>query len=141
MRILCIDIGDKKIGVAVSDQSKMLARGIGNIDRDGTEIQKLCNLAVTYNVESIVYGLPLKMDGSMSAQTEKTMAFISSLQQAVSIPLIPFDERYSSKQADAILIEADLSRKKSKKIIDKLSAQIILQNYLDSEREFKEEQY
>jgi len=72
------------------------------------------------------------MDGSISAQTEIVVSFISKLKNEVSIPLLPWDERLSSKQAETILIEADISRKKRKKLIDKLSAQIILQNYLDA---------
>ncbi|HNS33430.1 MAG TPA: Holliday junction resolvase RuvX [bacterium] len=140
MRILCLDIGDKRIGVAVSDEDKMLARGIGNIVKDGSEVKKICGLVEEYGAESIVYGLPLRMDGSMSGQTEKSSAFISVLRQHVPVPCIPFDERLSSKQADSILIEADMSRKKRKKLIDKLAAQIILQNYLDSKREFGEEE-
>jgi len=139
MRILCLDIGDRKIGVAVSDEGKSIARGLGNIMKDGSEVKKICVLAQEYKAESIVYGLPLRMDGSMSAQTEKSIAFIAKLKEVLVLPFIPFDERLSSKQADTILIEADLSRKKRKKLIDRLSAQIILQNYLDSEKDFDEE--
>jgi putative holliday junction resolvase len=141
MRILCLDIGDRRIGVAVSDEDKIIARGLGNLIKDGSEVKKICSLAGEYKVESIVYGLPLRMDGSMSAQTEKSIAFIAQLKEVLSIPFIPFDERLSSKQADTILIEADLSRKKRKKLIDRLSAQIILQNYLDSVREIGEESF
>ncbi|MCK9265952.1 Holliday junction resolvase RuvX [bacterium] len=141
MRILGLDIGDKRIGVAVSDEDKTLARGIENIVRDGSEVKKISHLIEKYKIESIVYGLPLRMDGSMSGQTEKSLALISLLQKTISIPFIPFDERLSSKQADSILLEANLSRKKRKKVIDKLAAQIILQNYLDSQRELKEDDF
>ena len=141
MRILCLDIGDRRIGVAVSDEGKSFARGIGNIERDGSETVRIRGLVEKYGVESIVYGLPLRMDGSMSGQTEKSMAFVSLLKESISLPFIPFDERLSSRQADSILIEADLSRKKRKKVIDRLAAQIILQNYLDSLREHGEEDY
>ncbi|MBN1444805.1 MAG: Holliday junction resolvase RuvX [Candidatus Omnitrophica bacterium] len=140
MRILCLDVGERWIGMAVSDETKMLARGLGRVERDGSEIKEIKETISKYEVESIVYGLPLRMDGSISSQTEKTMAFISKLQGEIKIPFMPFDERLSSKQAETILLQADLSRKKRKKHIDKLSAQIILQNYLDSKREEETEE-
>jgi len=138
---MCLDVGERRIGVAVSDEGQMLARGLGRIERNGSEIVRIKEFAATYKVESIVYGLPLRMDGSMSAQTEKTVAFISKLQSEISLPFIPFDERLSSRQAETILLQADLSRRKRKKHIDKLSAQIILQNYLDSKSEVETEEY
>ena len=135
MRVLCLDVGERWVGVAVSDETKSLARGLGRIDRGEKEVEKIKKLIAEYEVESIIYGLPLRMDGSISSQTEKTMAFISKLQKEISIPFIPFDERLSSQQAETIMLQADLSRRKRKKYIDKLSAQIILQNYLDSLKE------
>jgi len=140
-RILCLDVGERRIGVAVSDEGQMLARGLGRVERNGREIDKIKEFLSTYQVESIVYGLPLRMDGSMSAQVEKTMAFIGKMQAEISLPFIPFDERLSSKQAETILLQADMSRRKRKKYIDKLSAQIILQNYLDSKREVEAEEF
>ncbi|MFN4227125.1 MAG: Holliday junction resolvase RuvX [Candidatus Ratteibacteria bacterium] len=133
MRILCIDVGDKNIGVAVSDEENLIARGLGTIKLKEDFIERLREIIKKYNVGKIVYGLPLKMDGSFSVQTEKTMAFISKLKQEIKdVEFIPFDERLTTSIAEKFLISADLSRKKRKKYIDKLSAQIILQNYLDS---------
>lgn len=141
MRILCLDVGDKWVGVAVSDETKTLARGLSKIDRGEQETEKIKALITKYAVESVIYGLPLRMDGSISNQTEKTMAFIEKLKNDITIPFIPFDERMSSHQAETIMIEADLSRRKRKKLIDKLSAQIILQNYLDSIKEDEMEEF
>ncbi|MCM8766578.1 MAG: Holliday junction resolvase RuvX [Candidatus Omnitrophica bacterium] len=133
MRILCIDIGDKNIGVAISDEENLIARGLGTIKLKEDFIDKIKEIIKNYNVGKIVYGLPLKMDGSFSIQTEKTMAFISKLKQEIKdVEFVPFDERFTTTIAERFLISADLSRKKRKKYIDKLSAQIILQNYLDS---------
>ncbi|MCX8081865.1 MAG: Holliday junction resolvase RuvX [bacterium] len=132
MRILCLDVGEKRVGVAISDETKTLARGLGRIERGEKEVERIKELIIKYEIESIVYGLPLRMDGSISSQTERTIAFIEKLKKEIEIPFIPFDERLSTQQAETILIEADLSRRKRKKFIDKLSAQIILQNYLDS---------
>jgi len=141
MRILCLDVGERWIGVAVSDEGRMLARGLGRVERGSNEIDKIREIISKYEIDSIVYGLPLRMDGSMSSQTEKTMAFISRLKGEITLPFIPFDERLSSQQAETILLQADLSRRKRKKHIDKLSAQIILQNYLDSKREEDVEEF
>jgi len=132
MRILGLDIGTKRIGVAISDESGIIARGLGSIPRNGKEIKKIEEIVDKYKIGKIVYGLPLKMDGTISAQTEIVVSFISKLKQEITISLQPWDERLSSKQAETILIQADISRKKRKKLIDKLSAQIILQNYLDA---------
>ncbi len=140
-RILCLDVGERRIGIAVSDEGQMLARGLGKIERNGSEIKKIQEFISEYKVESVVYGLPLRMDGSMGAQAEKTMAFIEKIQSGISLPFIPFDERLSSKQAETILLQADISRWKRKKHIDKLSAQIILQNYLDSKRDVETEEF
>lgn len=140
-RILCLDVGERRIGVAVSDEGQMLARGLGKIERNGSEVLKIQEFIQKYGVEAIVYGLPLRMDGSMSGQTEKTMAFISQIKSEISVPFIPFDERLSSQQAERILLQADISRQKRKRYIDKLSAQIILQNYLDSKGEIEVEEF
>jgi len=132
MRVIGLDIGTKRIGMAISDEGCIIARGLNSIERNGKEVEKIKEIIKKYNVEKIVYGLPLKMDGSISAQTEIVASFISKLKKEISIPLLPWDERLSTKQAETILIQADISRKKRKKLIDKLSAQIILQNYLDA---------
>jgi len=138
MRILCLDIGERRIGVAVSDEDGVVARGLASIERTGRETERIAALVKEYGAGLIVYGLPLRMDGSMSSQTEKTLAFIDHLRSVVSIPMEPWDERLSTRQAEAILIEADMSRKKRKKLVDKLSAQIILQDYLNSRFESRQ---
>lgn len=136
MRILCLDVGDKRIGIAVSDEDCTLATGLKYINRDTQSINGIKELISFYAIKKIVFGLPLRFDGSISSQTEKTLAFVDSLKKETEgVELIPWDERLSSKQAETILIEADLSRKKRKKFIDKLSAQIILQSYLDAHSE------
>ena len=135
MRILCIDIGKRRIGVALSDDTELLARGLTVIERAGREMEELRELVEKYAVGSVIFGLPLRMDGSMSSQTEKTLAFAERLKKVVGVPVVAWDERLSTRRAETILLEADISRKKRKKLIDKLSAQIILQDYLDAHRE------
>ncbi|MCM8803766.1 MAG: Holliday junction resolvase RuvX [Candidatus Omnitrophica bacterium] len=135
MRILCIDFGDKNIGIAISDEENLIAKGLGTIKMEENIVSKIKELIERYNVNKIVYGLPLKMDGSFSNQTEKTLAFISKLKEEIkNVEFIPWDERLTSTLAERFLLSADLSRRKRKKLIDKLSAQIILQNYLDLNR-------
>jgi len=134
MRILCIDVGDKNIGVAISDEENLLAKGLGSLKMDEYIVEKIKEIIKKYDIGKIVYGLPLKMDGSFSIQTEKTLAFIEKLRNEIKdIEFTPFDERLTTALAEKFLINANLSRKKREKYVDKLSAQIILQNYLDSQ--------
>lgn len=141
MRILCIDFGEKYIGIAVSDEENLIAKGLGTLKKDENIIEKIKELIEKYNIGKIVYGLPLRMDGSFSFQTEKTLAFVSKLKEEIkNVEFIPWDERFTTSMAEKFLISADLSRKKRKKLIDKLSAQIILQNYLDYLNKKEEEE-
>lgn len=141
MKILCIDFGEKYIGIAISDEENLIAKGLGTLKKDENIIEKIKELIEKYNIGKIVYGLPLKMDGSFSIQTEKTLAFVSKLKEEIkNVEFIPWDERFTTSMAEKFLISADLSRKKRKKLIDKLSAQIILQNYLDYLNKKEEEE-
>lgn len=132
MRILGLDLGEKKIGVAVSDEYHTVARGLGTIECNKKEVEKIKAIVKKYNVVRIVYGVPLRDDGSLSARAEKMLSLITKLKQSIPAEFIPWDERMTTIEAENILLMADLSRKKRKKIKDKLAAQIILQNYLDS---------
>ena len=135
MRILCIDVGDKNIGIAISDEENLIAKGLGSLKVDENIFERIKEIVKKYNVCKIVYGLPLKMDGSFSIQTEKTISFITKLKNEIKdVEFISWDERLTTALAEKFLLQADLSRKKRKKLRDKLSAQIILQNYLDSQK-------
>jgi putative Holliday junction resolvase len=135
MRILCIDVGDKNVGIAISDEKKLIAKGLGTLRVDENIFEKIKEIVKKYEVEKVVYGLPLKMDGSFSIQTEKTISFITNLKKELKdIEFIAWDERLTTSLAERFLLQADISRKKRKKLIDKLSAQIILQNFLDSQK-------
>ncbi len=132
MRILGLDLGEKRIGIAVSDQYHTVARGLGTIECNKKEIEKIKAIVKKYNVIRIVYGVPLRDDGSISARAEKMLSLITKLKQSIPAEFIPWDERRTTVEAENILVMADISRKKRKKIRDKLAAQIILQSYLDS---------
>lgn len=131
-RVLGLDLGEKRIGVAISDEFRTIARGLGTIEVNGREHEKIKSIAIQYNVGKIVYGVPLKNDGSISSRAEKMLSIITRLKSIIKAEFIPWDERMTSVEAENILLMADLSRKKRKRLRDRLAAQIILQSYLDS---------
>jgi putative Holliday junction resolvase len=132
-----IDYGEKTIGIAVSDAFGWTAQGIETIKRKEEDnlkesIERIKALVQEYNVEKIVLGLPKNMNNSLGFRAEKTLKFKEKLEKVLSIPIVLWDERLSTKAAENILLEADLSRKKRKEVIDKMAAVYILQGYLDS---------
>lgn len=133
MRILGLDIGSKRIGVAMSDGLGITAQGLETISSKGQEadIESINRLAVENSVSTIVVGVPLSMDGSDSEQTVKVKEFASQLCLRVDARVELWDERLSTMAAERALLEADMSRGKRKKVIDKVAAVIILQSYLD----------
>ena len=140
MRILGLDVGDKTIGVAVSDPLLISANGITTIERIGIrkDAGKVIDYIKEYDCNKVVIGLPLKLDGTESPQTLKVIEFANMLANKLrSIAMqnveIDFaDERYTTVMAEKVLIEADLSRKRRKEVIDKQAAVLILQSYLNS---------
>jgi len=134
MRILGLDIGDRTIGVAVSDPLGLTAQGITTIKRksiiiDIEEIEKICK---QYAVESFVSGLPKNMNGTIGPQGEKVQRFCEKLKETLNLEIKMWDERLTTVAANRVMIEGDLSRSKRKKIVDKIAATFILQGYLDS---------
>lgn len=141
MRCMGLDIGDKTIGIAVSDPLLISAQGIGTIERTGIrkDADKVLKLAEEYEVDTIVSGLPLMLSGDDSPQTAKVREFATMMEnKARSTGLkLKFefqDERFTTKIAESVLIEGDLSRKKRRKIIDRQAAVVILQSYLERRR-------
>ncbi|MEW6187606.1 MAG: Holliday junction resolvase RuvX [Thermodesulfobacteriota bacterium] len=134
MKILGLDLGSKTIGVAVSDDLALTAQVLTSIQRTikKKDLAVIVGLANEHQVEEIVVGLPINMDGSKGDSAQKAEAFMEELRQIFSIKITPWDERLSTVAAERILLEGDLSRKKRRKVIDRLSAAIILQGYLDS---------
>lgn len=135
-RILGLDVGDKRIGVAVSDAFGWTAQAVKVINRDSLEkdVAELQKIIETYAVEEIVVGLPKNMDGSMGERAIRTTLYSEQLNEALQLPVVLWDERLSTVAATRTLLEADLSRHKRKQVIDKLAAVIILQGYLDLKR-------
>ncbi len=140
MRIIGLDVGDKTIGVAVSDPLLISANGVTTIQRVGIrkDAGKVIDYIKEYDCKKVVIGLPLKLDGTESPQTLKVIEFAKMLSnklrsiamQDIEIDFV--DERYTTVMAEKVLIEADLSRKRRKEIIDKQAAVLILQSYLNN---------
>lgn len=135
-RIMGLDVGDKTIGVAVSDLMGITAQGVKTVRRVGKkkDIEELKAIIKERQVNKIVSGLPKNMNGTLGPQGEKVIKFCELLEQETSIKIEYWDERLSTVAAERSLIEADVRREKRKKVIDMLAAVIILQGYLDSKR-------
>jgi len=133
VRILGLDIGSKRIGVAISDELGFTAQGLETLNCKSPEedAAAIFRLTEKYNAEKIVVGIPYNMDGTEGPQAEKVRATIQTIKQQVTIPIREWDERLSTVAAERVLLEADMSRSKRRKVIDKLAAVLILQGYLD----------
>jgi len=136
MRVMGLDIGSHTIGVAISDELGMTAQPIKTIRRKSKEedVREIKAIIAEYEIIKIVVGLPKNMDGTFGKQAETTFRWIKDLQEKIKLPMITWDERLSTVGASKVLLEADLSREKRKKVIDKLAAVLILQGYLDKTR-------
>ncbi len=134
MRILGLDIGDKRIGVSVSDELGITAQPLETIEVSSGDSARgeIKRVVEELKVSEIIAGLPLSMDGSDSERTRTIRAFIEKLERDVAVPVKTWDERLSSLQVERVMISAGLSRKKRKSKSDRLAAQVILQSYLDS---------
>jgi len=129
-----LDLGDKTIGVAVSDPMGWTAQSIEVIRRQGSidvEIRRLGELITEYGVELILLGLPKNMNGTVGDQGQKAIQYAGQLEERLGLPVQLWDERLSTAAAGRALLEADMSRAKRKKVIDKVAAAVILQGYLD----------
>ena len=133
MRILGLDIGSKRIGVAVSDELGFTAQAVETLSCKNPEEDAAAILRLTekYNAEEIVVGIPYNMDGTEGPQVEKVRNTIETIKKQVNVPIREWDERLSTVAAERVLLEADMSRSKRRKVIDKLAAALILQGYLD----------
>ncbi len=132
LRIMGLDLGEKTIGVAMSDPLAFTAQGLQVIKRSSGELKELQSLIEEYEVQEIVFGYPRNMKGTLGERARLTEEFAKKLSEKFSLPVKLWDERLSTLGASRSLLEADLSRAKRKKVIDKMAAVFILQGYLDS---------
>ena len=133
-KVLGVDYGEQRTGVAISDESRTIAfpRETLACPRVEQAAAAVARLAEAEQVLEIVVGYPLNMNGTLGARTARTDEFLAELAKRTAIPLKKWDERLSTKIAEAVLIEAGTSREKRRGVVDKLAAQIILQGYLDA---------
>lgn len=136
MRIMGLDVGSKTVGVAISDALGWTAQGIEtiSIDEEAGEfgIERIKELVTNYSVTQFVVGYPKNMNNTIGPRGEASEQYKTLLEETFQLPVILWDERLTTMAAERMLIEADVSRKKRKKVIDKMAAVMILQGYLDS---------
>jgi putative holliday junction resolvase len=137
MRILAIDHGTKRVGLALSDELGLIAQPLETVPAEpfGALLQRLKEVVREKQVEQIIVGMPRNMDGSYGQAALKVQAFVSVLKEAIVIPVRTWDERLTSVQANRFLIQAEVRRDKRKLRVDKTAAAILLQSFLDSRGE------
>jgi putative Holliday junction resolvase len=136
MRLLALDVGDARIGVALSDETGTLATGLVTLKAVGPrkDAQVVAALVREHGPGEVIVGLPLRLDGSLGSQGEKVMAFVERLRRVLRVPVVTRDERLTSVAADERLAEAGVKRRDRKARIDRAAAALILQEVLDERR-------
>jgi putative Holliday junction resolvase len=138
MRFLGLDIGSKRIGLALSDELGITAQGLATLNRTtpGNDIRKLLEIVRQHKVEKIVIGLPKNMNGTLGKSAEQVLTFIQEMKVKTAIPVDVWDERLSTIAVTRTLVSANVSRRRRKEVVDKLAAVYILQGFLDSQKRF-----
>jgi putative holliday junction resolvase len=136
MRILALDHGTRRIGVAVSDETKIIAQPLEYIPAEpfADFLTRLKHLLAEKEISLVLIGLPRNMDGSYGPAAQKVEAFVAVLKSAITIPIKMWDERLTSTMANRVLIQGGVRRDKRKEKVDKMAAAILLQSYLDGDR-------
>lgn len=139
MRVLGLDVGDKTIGIALSDELHLIAQATQVIKRSSLskDLSRVGEIAREHQVKKMVVGLPLEMSGKEGKQAKRVIEFIAKLCRKVKLPVETWDERLTTAAAERHLLEANLSRAKRKQVIHKVAAQEILQGYLDCQKQLK----
>lgn len=135
MRIMGLDLGDKTIGVALSDPLGLTAQALEVVRRNGSlkdDLIRLKEIARANEVTRIVIGLPRNMNGTIGPRGELALEFTRQVEQSLGLPAETWDERLSTVAAERVLLDANMRRKKRRQVIDKIAAAVILQNYLDA---------
>ena len=137
MRYLGLDLGTKTIGLAISDKTALIATSYSVLHHDNNPsdcLDELENIIINEKLDVLVLGLPKNMNNSLGSRALETLKFKEILENKFKLPVELVDERLTTKSAEGILLEGDTSRRKRKKVIDKVAATIILQSYLDKRR-------
>jgi putative Holliday junction resolvase len=141
MRTMGLDIGSHTIGIAISDELGITAQGLKTLKRKSMEedLKEVEAIVNQFEINKIVVGLPKNMDGTLGKQAEIILQWVKTLNEKIQVPTVTWDERLSTVGASKVLLEADVSRRKRKKVIDKLAAVLILQGFLDQSRRINHE--
>ena len=134
MRLLGLDVGDRRIGIALSDETRTLATGLPTFERIGPrkDLKAIAALVREHQVSDVVVGLPRTLEGALGPQAQKVLLFMEELRPVVRVPVVSWDERFTSSMATQALIEGGVSRQGRKGgVVDKVAATLILQSYLD----------
>ena len=136
MRAMGLDVGSKTVGIALSDELGWTAQGLKtlkiNEEKNQFGFEEIGQLIKEYQVDTVVIGLPKNMNGTIGPRGEASKQYAAEIESRFSVPTVLWDERLTTMAAERVLLEADVSRKKRKKVIDKMAAVMILQGYLDS---------
>ena len=134
MRIMALDVGEATLGVAISDELGITAQPITTLERRGIkrDLRAIVELVSRHEIGTIVVGLPLRLSGVIGTSATAALEFADCVRARVNLPVIAWDERYSTMQAERVLLEGDASRSKRREVINQIAAAIILQSYLDS---------
>jgi putative holliday junction resolvase len=136
MRVLGLDVGSKTVGIALSDEMGWTAQGLKtlkiNEERQEFGFEEIGQIIKEYQVDTVVIGLPKNMNGTIGPRGQASQQFANEVESRFAVPTVLWDERLTTMAAERVLLEADVSRKKRKKVIDKMAAMMILQGYLDS---------
>ena len=132
-RVLSIDYGTKRVGIAISDPMRIIAQGVTTLGNDETLIEELSTLARQQEVSRIVIGMPYSDDGGKGAKAMEVERFIERLKTAIDLPIDTWDESYSSVNAHRVFVQTGMKKKKrqEKKMVDEMAARLMLQEYLD----------
>jgi putative Holliday junction resolvase len=133
VRILALDVGEKRIGLAVSDPLGLTAQGLEVLTRQNPEadLARLVQVARHWGVQQIVLGLPRHLDGRLGTLALQVLELADALQKTLGVEVVTWEERLTTKEAERVLLQADLSRRRRRRVLDQLAAVLILQNYLD----------
>ena len=137
MRVLALDVGEKNIGLAISDKLGWTAQGLPTLRRQtkDKDINFIVDLAKEQGISEVIVGMPVNLDGTLGKKAQEVASFMEDLKKDLALPIKAWDERLTSVQAEKVMLEANLSRKKRKQNVDRLAAQLILQSYLTSKSE------
>lgn len=132
-RVMALDVGDKRIGIALSDPTRMLASGLQTLHRRhlGPDIDEIVDLLTTHDVDTIVVGWPLETSGRVGRQARRVKIVTDALEAKTSVPIVLWDERFTSVQAERVLIQGGVRRADRRQVVDKVAATLILQSWLD----------